>query len=415
MALAFIVPCAAEARTDRMANLKMRRAVAVVPTAWEQGLCHLQRSGLGSAAAIDDASQAVLSDQGWVRRSSETKMYPHAQIADLDRLRVIGLLGFLSNEPEQLQAIRRYSAFLHPVQLEAVPFPKRSLRNTSFNEEEEKVYWKVDCETGKVDGFKYTDPPKVPEWDGLGPRMRAPLPPPAPLPPGKLPPCLPGDSPFCTPDDDDNPLCHPPPPPPPPPPKPKLDEEQPEEQQDLPEQGQEPGQDLEKDQDQGPGLLAGLKNSESEGQESAGEEQGLSQGSSEGLMPKPKPAGIGEDSADGAQGAGPGPKPAQPPPPRLKCLPGQEIPFPKEPCQIKQGLCCHKCHTRADCKLCLEWKEVLGQIPVDIDRKAWAENICPPPKSPQEGDDSDLQKDYLLPEEEENGPGGSGSFGVDDL
>ena len=40
---------------------------------------------------------------------------------------------------------------------------------------------------------------------------------------------------------------------------------------------------------------------------------------------------------------------------------------------------------------------VLGQV---------LNSVC----SPQ-----DLQKDYLLPEEEENGPGGSGSFGVDDL
>ena len=36
----------------------------------------------------------------------------------------------------------------------------------------------------------------------------------------------------------------------------------------------------------------------------------------------------------------------------------QVIPEPSEPCQIKQGLCCHKCKTRADCKLCLEWKDV---------------------------------------------------------
>lgn len=35
----------------------------------------------------------------------------------------------------------------------------------------------------------------------------------------------------------------------------------------------------------------------------------------------------------------------------------QEIPLPEDPCQIKQGLCCHKCRTRADCKLCLEWKD----------------------------------------------------------
>ncbi|CAE7949431.1 unnamed protein product [Symbiodinium sp. KB8] len=279
--------------------------------------------------------------------------------------------------------LKRHLAFLHPptplqVEVAALPRCRSSFASTSFSEEdeEEKAYWKVDCDTGKVKGFKYIEPKVVPLRGGLLGGLAIATPEEGAAPkgteseegdlapkPAPLPPCLPGDNPFCGPDDDDNPLCHPPPPPPLPP--------------------VQPGQ----------------------------EEQGNAD--------EPSQEGNGDESAAGAEGEGA--ETQEPPPapkgllPRMKCLPGQEIPMPKEPCQIKQGLCCHKCATRADCKLCMEWKEVLGQIPIDIDRKAWAENICPAPQNPQEADDSDLQKDYLLPEEDENGPGSAGSLGVDDL
>ena len=47
----------------------------------------------------------------------------------------------------------------------------------------------------------------------------------------------------------------------------------------------------------------------------------------------------------------------------------QAIPPPSEPCQIKQGLCCHKCRTRADCKLCLEWKDIFDSY---AGKSSWA-------------------------------------------
>ncbi|CAK8987969.1 unnamed protein product [Durusdinium trenchii] len=239
---------------------------------------------------------------------------------------------------------------------------------------EEVEYMKVDCDTGKVKGFLY------------GPRG-PPVTDPSMLPYGQLPGCLPGEKPECEPDDD-NPFCQEPPPPPPSPPP----------------------------ADGSAGPVAGFTGAA--GAFGTPEEPNAAEPAAEGAEavdadappdqpaePPVQPPGqpLGQPGQPQAQPQAPAapllsgpPLPALPPLPRKKCIPGEEIPTPMEPCQIKQGLCCHKCRSRADCKLCLEWKEVLGQIPVDIDRKGWAQNICPPPSNSEEADDQDLEEEYLV-------------------